>query len=71
MSLKSLDEHNALRRQAMESMHRAMQPHPNGIACPKCGEELWDSSPCITLTSNPAQKHVHCPACGHKGYRLA
>lgn len=46
-------------------------PHPNGIECPKCKKELWDSDPRATLTSAPPQKSVHCPACGYRGYRLA
>jgi predicted RNA-binding Zn-ribbon protein involved in translation (DUF1610 family) len=71
IGLKSLMEHNYERHAAHERSRRAMEPHANGIACPKCGEELWDSDPCVTLSSNPPQKNVHCPACGHRGYRLA
>ena len=33
-------------------------PQPNGIKCPKCGEELMDTYPMI-LTSDPPQKNVH------------
>lgn len=68
--LKSLSEFNADR----EEVHRATYdglPRPNGIACPKCGGELLDSSPMITLTSYPPQKNVHCPACDYTGYRIA
>lgn len=43
----------------------------NGIACPECGEELIDSSPDITLCSNPPQKNVLCQSCGFNGYRIA
>jgi len=43
---------------------------PNGIKCPKCGEELMDTYPNIILTSDPPQKNVHCPKCDHKGYRF-
>ncbi len=46
-------------------------PHPNGIACPECGKELWDTSPDLTLTSHPPQKNVHCPECRYAGYRIA
>ncbi len=28
----------------------------NNIACPKCGEEMYDSSPMITLTSIPVDE---------------
>jgi len=45
-------------------------PKRNGIACPKCGEELYDSDTMI-LTSYPAKKNIHCEACSYKGYRYA
>ncbi len=45
-------------------------PELNGVACPKCGEELYDSSPNIILTSSPAQKYIHCSKCGYKGTRF-
>lgn len=46
-------------------------PQLNGIACPKCGCELYDTNPNITLTSNPPQKNTHCSneKCDYKGYR--
>jgi|TARA_B110000238_G_scaffold38817_1_gene41017 DNA-directed RNA polymerase subunit RPC12/RpoP len=68
--LKNLNESNA----QASSMQWAMNdnsPVLNGIACPKCGEELYDSSPMMTLTSMPAQKNVHCSKCNHVGYRIA
>jgi hypothetical protein len=40
----------------------------NGIACPKCGEEMYDTNPNMILTSNPPKKSVHCK-CGFSGYR--
>jgi hypothetical protein len=46
-------------------------PRPNGIACPECGEELLDSNPNMTLTSNPAKKSIHCSKCKYNGYRIA
>jgi DNA-directed RNA polymerase subunit RPC12/RpoP len=70
MTLKSLEYYERERREYYDSMRQAMRPHPNGIACPKCGRELWDSSPSITLTSDPPQKNIHCPACGYRGYAL-
>lgn len=70
--MKTLDEFNEERRKAhAEGGITRDKPHPNGIACPKCGKELWDSSPNVTLTSSPPQKNVHCPACGYHGYRIA
>ena len=66
--LKTLGEHNA----EYWSYHRAMyenRPQRNGIACPECGKELWDTNPMVTLTSMPPQKNIHCD-CGYKGYRI-
>jgi len=68
--LKNLAEHNA--KSSTAQWARADQsPRLNGIACPKCGEELYDSNPMVTLTSMPAQKNVHCSKCEHVGYRIA
>lgn len=70
--LKTLDEHNAARRLAHDDWWQHMnEPRKNGIACPQCGGEMVDTNPSITLTSNPPQKNVSCPACSYTGYRIA
>lgn len=67
MSLKSLEEHNA----EWHAIHsRYNEPRPNGIACPKCGEELMDSRPNMSYCSFPPQKAVSCK-CGYTGMRVA
>lgn len=48
----------------------ANAPGPNGIACPACNAELWDTNPMMILASNPPQLNVHCPKCGFKSYRI-
>ncbi len=65
-TLKSLEEFDAERA-------RAIQPRPtkNGIACPKCGEELVDQSPGTVLMCHPARVSIVCEACGYYGSRLA
>ena len=68
--METLKDYNLKRRRIFDEVEEENQPHPNGIECPKCGAELWDSSPNIVLTSNPPQKHIHCPKCGYKGYAL-
>ena len=68
--LKTLDEHNTEYRAYHTAMYDT-RPQRNGIACPKCQTELWDSNPMMTLTSNPPQKSVHCDNCGYHGYRIA
>ena len=67
--LKSLEQHNGERVQGLSIA--GIKPQKNGIACPTCGEELWDSNPMITLTSFPAQKNIHCEKCKYSGYRIA
>lgn len=68
--LKSLDKHNAESRKRQSGMNDN-SPAFNGIACPKCGKELLDTNPMITLTSNPAQKNINCSKCDYVGYRIA
>ena len=65
--LRSLEDANEHARRAYRLV---TEPHANGIACPKCGAELWDSNPMVALTSYPPQAHVHCPACDYCGYRV-
>jgi hypothetical protein len=67
--LVSLDEHNS-NAWSTQTRWFSNEPIPNGIACPKCGNELMDTNPMMTLTSYPAQKDVHCPKCEYKGYRI-
>jgi C4-type Zn-finger protein len=67
--LKTLDEHNSTAR-IIQSFDN--KPNKNGIACPKCGSELYDSNPMITLASFPAKKNIACMKedCGYIGYRI-
>ena len=70
--LKSLDEHNS----TTSTFHWGLMsgaPVPNGISCPKCGEELLDTQPNVTLTSMPPKKNVGCSnkKCDFTGYRVA
>lgn len=62
--MKSLEEHNLER---LEEFHKPLETK-NGIACPKCGEELRDTTPHLVLTSYPPQKNVHCETCGYRGF---
>lgn len=66
--MHTLDEFNKGRADLYEHLDKSKL---NGIACPKCGKELVDSCPSITLTSNPPKKHVRCPECKYNGYRIA
>lgn len=68
--LKPLVEHEAERATMMASLNNPA-PCRNGIACPECGTELFDSCPLMMLTSNPPKKTIHCEACDYRGYRTA
>ena len=65
--MKSLEQHN---KEVIEYFYEMNKPYPrkNGIACPKCGEELLDSDGRF-LASHPPQRNVHCPKCDYRGYR--
>jgi C4-type Zn-finger protein len=67
--LINLSEHNSQASSAQWAMINN-SPRLNGIACPKCGEELYDSHPMMTLTSIPPQKNVACSKCDYVGYRV-
>jgi uncharacterized protein with PIN domain len=70
--LKTLSEHNS-RSSTFHSVLLQQKPIPNGIACPKCGEELLDTKPNEILTSIPPQKSIRCAnkECNFVGYRIA
>lgn len=67
--LMSLKDFNSV-AQAMNH-HDYTQPKQNGIACPNCDEELWDTNPMETLLTMPPQKRIHCTSCVFTGYRMA
>ena len=66
--LMSLAEWN--KRKADTHRAQTTYPKPNGIACPKCGTEMNDLNAMI-LASNPPQRNIGCPECGHRTYRMA
>jgi hypothetical protein len=65
----SLDEFNEAHRPHFNILQMAQ----TGIACPKCGEELYDSKPSeVILGKNDGdlpQKAVTCLKCKWKGTR--
>lgn len=65
--LKKLEDHN---KEVVKFYALSMSAQPNGIECPKCGEELCDTDPNVVLTSFPPQTRVGCPACGYAGTRF-
>ena len=68
--IKTLEEHEAERRSANAGIFYPAQPRHNGIACPTCGAELYDSNPMEMLTVFPPRLRIHCD-CGYTGTRTA
>ena len=67
MTLKTLEDANT-EALARAERRRAGVRH-NGIACPTCGKELYDSTPNFVMTSSPPQTAVGC-VCGFTGARI-
>lgn len=65
--MKTLAEHDQERRPNYEWFDK---PKLNGIACPKCGNELLDTN-AAALLSNPPKRSVHCSSCDFIGSRIA
>ena len=63
--LKSLADHNSA---ALAAYEKAKEPRGNGIACPECGQELFDNG--ISYSIEPPQYVVYCLSCGWEGSRL-
>lgn len=47
------------------------KPKHNEIACPNCGEELFDRTPGLIEPGNPPRIEVRCAACEYRGRRVA
>jgi len=63
--LKSLKDHNDGRRLFDAYGGNSFK---SGIACPKCGSELYYNNPDMVLTSNPPKRSVECKNCKHTDY---
>ena len=62
--LKSLNEHND---NVWRNFNISRFSY-SGIACPKCGSELYYNNPDMVLTSNPPKRSVECKNCKHTDY---
>jgi hypothetical protein len=66
--MKTLEEHNDSMLVTRVCLNYN-EPRRNGIECPECKAELFDTRPWETLASMPPQHSVHCGECGYHGYR--
>lgn len=62
--LKSLKDHNDIKLFDAYGGNS----FKSGIACPKCGSELYYKYPDMVLTSNPPKRSVECNNCKHTDY---
>lgn len=63
----TLDQHDRkIYKLALQSDNK---PIKNGIECPDCKAELYDSTPFVVLASWPPQYNIHCDECNYHGYR--
>ena len=67
--MQTLEEYNNKRRD--QHLEIGGKLPKNGISCPKCGVELFDTNPWEILASYPPQKNIHCKECEYVGYRVA
>lgn len=65
-NLMPLDDFNNQR----QHQYFVRKDEPNGIACPDCGKEMFDTDPSSIMASNPPMMQVACQ-CGYTGYRVA
>jgi len=66
--MKTLEQFNN-EKNIYYHIYKYEYPRLNEIACPNCGNELFDSDDMI-LTSYPPKKNIHCSNCNYHGYRL-
>jgi len=66
--LKNLEEFNA-EKYAAHRATAATEARQNGIACPECGAELWDTYPPVVRVTEPLKTRIHCQECDYWGYR--
>lgn len=67
--MKTLEEHNRERLEAIKEAKK--KENLSGILCPKCKKaEMIFPRPYEMLASNPPQKTIECPECGHHGYMI-
>jgi hypothetical protein len=71
-SLRSLEDFDAQQRPVHERLAAAesQQAAPNGIACPACGKECWESITQQQMLRAWARKVIYCRTCDWVGRRL-
>lgn len=62
--LESLESHNSKKIGAYSTQKA------NGIACPNCGKELYDTNSNIMLATHPAKFSINCHNCDYIGTRF-
>ena len=68
--MKTLEEFNRIRAQIYDTTVKKVD-FENGIECPQCKKELFDSCDGPLFLSDPPQRAIYCKQCGYTGYRIA
>lgn len=69
--MKSVSEHNAEVHARIEKMRReAHEGVPTGLACEKCGAEMFNLSGSMVNMSDPPSQYINCKVCGHQALML-
>jgi uncharacterized protein with PIN domain len=50
-------------------MNKRVESRLNGIACPECGKELYDTTPHNIILDGHPNTNVNCSSCEYLGYR--
>ena len=66
MTLQTLEEHEK-EKAVIHTFVESDKPKKNGIKCPKCETELFDTTPNLVVMA--CKTYIHCACCGWKGTR--
>ena len=67
--MKTLEQHNADRHAIREAFRKVA--NAAGVACDKCGEQMYYDDPNTVYTSDPPVQRVRCHKCGYYGLKTA
>jgi hypothetical protein len=70
MPLQTLAHHNGLKMEIYEDLRKKGE-RKNGLMCPECDFELYDTNAFHTDESTfPPRRDVHCKHCNWQGQRI-
>lgn len=67
--LKTLNDHEKENAEIHNILNSIYGAKPNGIECPLCSSELFDTEPGVIYFTNPPKTKVGCSSCHYSGTR--